>query len=278
MQRIAVGGFELAYEEAGAGEPLLLIHGGFIADTFAALMPEPSLAPFRRIRYHRRALGESGTPGEQGSIAAYAADACGLLDALGIARAHVAGHSFGGTVALQMAVDAPERVHTLTVLEPALLIALPSGAQTTEAMMPVVGAYLEQDHETAVARFMTLIAGPEFRSRIDKALGSAALAQAVADCDTVFQDEFVALQAWTFGPDLAVRLTMPVLSVLGSESDAVIGASGAPPFFGEGAAALRSWIPHLEEATIAGLDHLLFVEDPSAVGKEMAAFLARHPM
>jgi pimeloyl-ACP methyl ester carboxylesterase len=60
---------------------------------------------------------------------------------LGVACAHVVGHSYGGTIALQLALDAPEAVHSLALLEPALLSAVPGASQFMEAMGPVLQMY-----------------------------------------------------------------------------------------------------------------------------------------
>src|ERR1700737_2633487 len=104
MEQATVGGITLEYEEAGSGEPVVCIHGAFIADTFRPLLSEPSLADrYLLITYHRRGyVGSTRTPGPV-SVARQAADCRALLDYLGVARAHVVGHSLGGCIALQLA-------------------------------------------------------------------------------------------------------------------------------------------------------------------------------
>src|ERR687890_713026 len=73
------------------------------------------------LEYEVVGAGETPDPLPPVSIADHAADAGGLLDHLGVRRVHVAGHSNSGPVVLQLALDRPEVVHTLTLLEPALL-------------------------------------------------------------------------------------------------------------------------------------------------------------
>ena len=112
----------------GSGESVVLIHGAVLADEFAAMAAEPDLRDYQLIRYHRRGYGGSaGAPG-RASVEQDAADCSAMLAALGVERAHVAGRSYGGAVAVQLAVDAPNLVHSLALLEPALL-AVPSAAQ-----------------------------------------------------------------------------------------------------------------------------------------------------
>jgi pimeloyl-ACP methyl ester carboxylesterase len=95
----------------GSGMPLLLVHGaaGTHLDWPVALRKMASLAP------DLAAHGKSTAP-RRDTIAEHAADMVALLDALEINRTVVAGHSMGGAIALQMALDAPERVHALILL------------------------------------------------------------------------------------------------------------------------------------------------------------------
>ena len=113
MSRARVGGIELHVEERGDGEPLLLIAGiPAIADDWTALA-EPLAATRRPIAYDNRGSGRSTvTPGPY-STRGLAADAAGLLDALGIERADVFGMSLGGMIAQELALGWPRRVRRL---------------------------------------------------------------------------------------------------------------------------------------------------------------------
>jgi alpha-beta hydrolase superfamily lysophospholipase len=103
MEHVKVNGVELQYEVVGSGEAMLLIHGAHLADALQPLVTEPALGRFQRIRYHRRGLGGSTSPDDAGptSVPEQAHDAVRLLDHLGVARAHLAGHSLGGAIALR---------------------------------------------------------------------------------------------------------------------------------------------------------------------------------
>ena len=93
MEHAKVNGVELAYEVVGSGEPMLLIHGAHLADALQPLVTEPALERFQRVRYHRRGLGGSTYPVDAGptSVPVQAKDAVGLLDHLGVDRAHLVG-------------------------------------------------------------------------------------------------------------------------------------------------------------------------------------------
>jgi 3-oxoadipate enol-lactonase len=116
MSIAKAGEVELDYERSGSGPPLLLIMG--MSGT-ALHWGEPFLEPLRRdfdvIVYDHRGVGASSRLEGAVTIAQLAEDAAGLLDALEIESAHVAGISMGGMVAQELALTHPERVRTLTL-------------------------------------------------------------------------------------------------------------------------------------------------------------------
>jgi pimeloyl-ACP methyl ester carboxylesterase len=123
LERARTDGAELEYEVSGTGDPVVFIHGAFIADTFRPLLAEPSLAGhYRLILYHRRGYAGSSRASGPVSVAQEAADCRALLRHLGMDRAHVVGHSYGGDVALQLALDTPRVVYSLALLEPGLAV------------------------------------------------------------------------------------------------------------------------------------------------------------
>jgi pimeloyl-ACP methyl ester carboxylesterase len=102
---------------------VVFIHGAFIADTFRPLLAEPSLAGrYRLILYYRRGYVGSRRASSPVSVARQVADCRALLHFLGVQRAHVVGHTYGGIVALQLALDTPGVAHSLALLEPGLMV------------------------------------------------------------------------------------------------------------------------------------------------------------
>lgn len=115
MPRIRSNGVELRVEEIGQGPPLLLIMGlGSSLDTWIA-QREAFAARYRVILFDNRGAGESESPPAPWTVPEMAADALGVLDALGVERAHVLGVSMGGMIAQEMAIRWPERVDRLVV-------------------------------------------------------------------------------------------------------------------------------------------------------------------
>jgi 3-oxoadipate enol-lactonase len=257
----------LEYEASGDGEPVLLIHGAIVADSFLPLMREPALAERRRlIRYRRRGYGGSLPAAGASGIEQQARDALALLTELGVDRAHVVGHSGGGAIAVELALQAPDRVHSLALLEPAIL---PPEARASffESAAPVLAAYASGDVARALALWMEAVNASGWQSAIASLPGAAARAQ--EDARTFFEEELPAFRDWIFDAGRARRIAQPVLHVMGSESG---------PLFEAARQHFLALVPHAESAVVPGVDHLMQMGDPKAVAAPIAAFLARHPL
>jgi pimeloyl-ACP methyl ester carboxylesterase len=121
---VTVGGLRQHVLELGAdaGMPIVLIHGAGCNLEDMRLSLGERLAPRHRvILIDRSGLGWSERRGRGGSSPAdQAAVLCGVLDRLGVARAVIVGHSWGGALAMSFALDYPERVAGLMLLAPPL--------------------------------------------------------------------------------------------------------------------------------------------------------------
>ena len=112
-------GIDIYYEMAGQGEPLLLLHGlGSRSDDWQLQLPAFA-ARYCVVAADMRGHGRTAKPPGPTSVPMMAADVLGLLDALGIDAAHVVGLSMGGMIAFQMAVNRPERVRSLVIVNSA---------------------------------------------------------------------------------------------------------------------------------------------------------------
>lgn len=269
MPRIDTGRSQLDVTVTGSGEPVLLIHGSIVAPTFDAMVREPAFAGrYRFITYDRMGFRGSSHLLAPYSIADQAADAAAVLRSQRIAKAHVAGHSYGGAIALQLALDHPDLVHSLVLLEPALF-AGPEAQAFGAAAAPTIEAYARGDARSAIDGFMLLVGGPNARALADPYMPAGWMDDAYRDAQTFFEVEFPALGDWAAAADLAGKIPVPLLSVLGKESG---------PLFDEGHAFLQQWFPQTESAVIPGVNHLLQYINPRAIAEPMAAFFARHPI
>ncbi len=267
MERVSVNGAELEVAVQGVGETIVFIHGDGFTDAFLSLADDPAVRDhYGTIRYRRRGHGGSSPVDGPFSVSAHASDCRALLAAVGVGKAHVVGHSYGGAVALQLAVDAPEVVATLGLFEPPLL-AVPSAAQFFEAVGPIVERYEIGDRVGAVHAFFTEVGGPDWREHVENTVPGG-VEQAENDAARLFESDLPTVGAWEFGAEEAEKIRQPVLFLLGSES---------LPFFGEARDLLRSWLPRIEDAGLAGSAHLLQMERPADAAAALADFLKRHP-
>lgn len=115
---VRVDGLKTFYIEAGAGTPVLLLHGlGATNTSFLPTFLELS-RDHRVIAPDLPGFGESGKPVRSYDPEFYAKWVVGLLDVLGIERAHIIGNSMGGRIAVETALNAPDRVHKIALLAP----------------------------------------------------------------------------------------------------------------------------------------------------------------
>jgi pimeloyl-ACP methyl ester carboxylesterase len=281
MERARVNGVELEYEVRGSGEPVLLLHGGLLADENTPLLEEPALTDgYRVINYHRRGFAGSEHPDGQAKIGDQVADARALLAELGVERTHVVGHSLGGVIGVQLALDHPEAVQSLVLLEPALMGAIaksqagPEAAAQSqrefrEGMARVNEIFETGDRRGALQAFLETRAGGAFREVLDWLTTTGEFDQAVRDADTFLKVEMPAAYAWSFGPEEARRLEQPVLSILGVQS---------PERAQKVHEILRQWVPQTEELKLENAEHALPLMDPPGIAKAIAGWLAKHPM
>ena len=270
MVRADVNDTTLAYTITGTGEPVVCIHGAFIADTFRPLLAEPRLSSrYQLITYHRRGYGGSSRAPGLTSIAQQAADCRALLAHVGVARAHVVGHSFGGIVALQLALDAPAVVHSLALIEPGLMVGASAEAYR-EALAQGGRRFREVGAAVVVDDFLEARC-PGYRERLERLLPGA-FAQAVADAATWFESELPAQLAWRFALEEARQIAQPVLSVLGGESEALWDR------FGETHRWILDSLPHAEGTVLLGTTHFPQIERPRSLAEALTAFFARHPL
>jgi esterase len=131
-----VNGVRLYYEECGEGAPIACIHGG----GSSAMMWGDAVKKLARlgrvISYDRRgcARSERPEPYERTTVAEQADDAAALLDTLEATRAVVMGRSYGGAVAVRVAIRYPAHVRALVLLEGDALGLSPAGLAWTKGL------------------------------------------------------------------------------------------------------------------------------------------------
>ena len=113
MQRARVGDVEIAYERHGDGPAVMLVSGLGGVGSYWNPQIEAFARSFTVITHDHRGTGQSTRFEGEYTVDMLAADALGLMDALGIERAHFVGHSTGGAIAQTLAIEHPARVQSM---------------------------------------------------------------------------------------------------------------------------------------------------------------------
>lgn len=235
---------------AGArGAPLVLVHGA--GGTHRAWPESLRALPGRRvIAVDLPGHGEAPPPGAT-AIGAYAVAVAGMLDALGIARAVLAGHSMGGAVALALALDAPGRVAGLVLVG-------------TGARLRVAPAMLALCADPSRAREAAgAMAGASFGAGATEAEREALAAEVAAQRPGVLHGDLSACDAFDVIPRLA-EVRASALVVVGTDDRLT------PPRY---AAALRAALPGERLLEVPGAGHMVALEAAPEVTAAVAAFL-----
>jgi pimeloyl-ACP methyl ester carboxylesterase len=248
----------LPYDEAGAGSPVVLLHAA-VGDRrmWEDELPHLAAAGFRAIALDLPGFGEAPvTP-----VSAPWLDVLETLDALGIERAALVGNSYGGAVALRVAVVAPERVTAL-----ALISAPPPGLEPSEELEAAWAAEGEArdrgDLEGAVRAVVdawTLADAPEaLRERVAAMERHALEVQDAVGEPTEAPDPLEDAERQLAG------LATPAL-VLAGEHDMVD--------FRAGAETLARQLASARHAVLAGAGHLAPLERPAELRALLLGFL-----
>ncbi len=266
MRVISAGPARFEVDEAGAGEPVLLIPTALTADELVPLATRLG-SGFRTINFRRRGYGASTPVTGAGSITRDASDCRALLDALNVPTAHVVGVSYSAAVALRLAADAPVMVHSLTLLEPPPVHVGSAGEfrSACERLMQI-----SRDHgpDVALEEFLSMLVGPRWRVTSERDLPGS-VAQMAHDARTFFETDLPAVLAWTFSPEDVLRVSCPVLHV---------GGTASGPWFAEVRRLVLDWFPHAEDVVIDGADHSLAITHADQVAGAVVPFLRRHPI
>jgi pimeloyl-ACP methyl ester carboxylesterase len=265
---IPVDGAELEVDDWGAGDPVVFIQTALTADEARPVATDSALQHgYRKIVYHRRGYAGSSPVRTAGSVARDASDCRALLAALHIERAHVFGFSYSGAVALQVAADSPEHVHTLTIVEPPP-VHTPSAPEFRAANDRLMKARRSLGPQGVLDEFLSRLIGPNWRTDVETHLPGA-VAQMQRDATTFFDVDLPALLAWRFGREDAHRIGCPVLHLGGSDSG---------PWFAEVRDLILDWLPQADDVMIDGGDHSLMLTHPQEVAAAFTRFASRYPI
>ena len=254
----------LYWEEHGAGYPLLMIPGfGCSVEIYG--QNAPALARrFRVIVFDPRGAGRSDSPHDGYSMDRYARDCAAVLDAAGCDAAHVFGTSFGGMVALNFALHAPDRVRGLV-----LGCTTPGGAAhvppPAENLAIFMAASLVEDPVESTRMRYPLHYSDAYIAEHDGEIIARSLATAhMRPPDAGRAGQLAAVQSHDVSSRLG-EIAAPTFVAHGSDDGVVPVANGH---------ALASAIPGATLRIYEGARHIFFVERADEFNADVISFLS----
>jgi pimeloyl-ACP methyl ester carboxylesterase len=274
---VSANGLRMRYLEWTGGAPSIVLLHGLSANANAFAAVGAALSPrFHVLAPDLRGRGGTDKPATGYTMADHAADVVGLLDALGIERVVLGGHSFGGFLAIYIAVHYPQRVARLVVIDAAMEL----NPNVREMLGPSL-ARLRQTYPSADVYLDEIRRAPYMDGTWDWAMESYFRAELTADADGTVRSATsadavgqamvqVLGEPWA---DLVVRVTQPTLLV---NATADYGPPGAGALVPEAnARATARMFRDGRYAKVSG-NHLtmVFGANAAAVAAEIAAFAA----
>ncbi|MFE0175804.1 alpha/beta fold hydrolase [Streptomyces sp. NPDC059002] len=246
MTVVEAGGARLNVERLGkpGGETVVLVHGiatDNLTSYYFTVAPEFAAAGYDVVMYDQRGHGRSARPERGYRIEEFTADLAALLDTLGIHRpVHLVGNSFGGTVALDLALHHPDRVASVLMVE----------------SEPPTAAWAE--------KMSGLLAGSAYKLRDERTLPWIEETYGRHEARLVRWAQRI-LHGTSIAEDIAASripdeerwraLDIPVLAVYGADSDL---ADMAPW--------LTGLLPRCRTLNVEGHGHSVLVGTPETVG------------
>lgn len=256
----------LHYEVAGSGPPVLLL-SGMLSDSSTWVPLLPLLSESTLIRVDNRTTGRTVPWDAPVDMATMVRDALAVMDHLGFARFHIAGHSMGGLMGLEIAGVAPERVVSLSVLASGR-VRMPRIAGVFDALVAVREG---PEGETLWLRALyPWIFGSAFFEDPEAAVLTVEAARAYPHAQSLaaMKHQIAMFKGMRLVADLKA-LKLPV-QVLYGEEDVLVPPAMAQPGFAD--------LPNLTEHWLKGAGHSVVWDATNTVAEHLTDFTTAHPL
>jgi 3-oxoadipate enol-lactonase len=259
MSTMDVSGITMRYRVDGDGPWLVLSHSlGTDLSLWDEQMPALT-ARYRVLRFDTRGHGGSSAPALAYDFQMLTADTLGLMDALGVGKAHFVGISMGGMIAQHVALAAPARIDRLVLASTTSRYAPEAKAVWQQRIAAVTAAGVEPLVAPTLERWFTppfRAARPDLMARIGGLIRATPAAGYIGCCHAI-----AGLATTAALPGIA----LPTLVIAGADD------VGTPPAMGREIAAV---IPGARFESIADASHLCNVEQAAIFNRLLADFLA----
>ena len=267
MPRVIVGDQVIYYEITGSGFPLVLIRG--LGSSAAHWYKQISVFAdhFSVLAFDHRGIGRSPQSTAFGcTIGSMASDTIGLMDVLGIRRAHVLGVSMGGMIAQELAINYPERISGLVLVSTHCggRLSVRPDLWVLDRMQQWIATGKAQDFEMALTCLFTSETQQDHPDIIARFRETTHQFEPIGN---TLKLQWQAVIAHNAGERLA-QIKAPTLLITGSK-DILI-----PP---GNAGILKEYIPNARKMIIEGGGHVVHMEQPETFNAEVLDFLCHIP-
>lgn len=266
LESLEFQGCRLAYRIDGSGPPLIVIQGVGARGAVPNPLTGELLKHCTCLSFDNRGIGDSQPAGKALSAAQMADDALALMNHVGWSSAHVMGHSFGGLIALQLTLENPARIRSLS-----LLCSFARGSDVGHLSPRMLWIIIRLRFGTLQVRrraFTEIVlppGDPRVRSEEMASRLSAILGHDVGDAPPIMAEQMKAMRHADVTPRLGEIRGIPTLVVNG-DRDVI-----APPELGK---AIAARIPQALYTEIAGAAHSLPVLEPERCAGLMLEHIA----
>jgi len=277
-------GIPLYYEEAGSGEPVVLVHGTLCDHTVWQPQVDAFSAKFRTVAYSRRYAYPNKRQGDvmDSTVQNNTEDLAAFIDGLGLGKVHLVGHSYGGFIAAFFALKHPDKVGSLTLANAAvatMLVAKPSPAASLSLLL--------RSPSVALSARNLISATVDTVKAVDGGDATAAFrvfVPALSNHRTDLPAKPPSFEAMvTRNARTLKETTAPFPPVTKSEvggikvpTRVILGALSAP-WDCRVSQLLTQAIPGAEAIVVPGTGHFFFLENAEAANEKMLKFLESSP-
>lgn len=264
---VTVNDVQLYREKTGdSGEPLVLVHGSWDDHHMWDLIVPILSKSFQVLTYDRRGHSQSERPSTQDSIADDVSDLAALIEEEGFAPAHISGQSFGGSIALHLAVQRPDLFRTLHVHSPPLIGLLADNPEE-QPLYQELNQYLNSvekllaagDWEAGTRQF---VGSPDAWAEMPEHIKQTMIANA-----PTFLKELHDPDAFSFDLEQLRSFSQPVLLTVSGDD---------MPFGQPVIEKLANALPHAERKHFADANHDAQVSQPGAYAQTLREFIKRN--
>lgn len=251
---VSVDGVQLSILEAGAGDPVIYVHGVVTTSTIFPKYLAAYSPAFRGIAVDLRGYGDSEKPASGFTIKQFSKDLIALADKLGIEKPIWVGVSMGGMILQQLALDHPDRVRAL------VLVSTTDGAMVLDKDLPTIGN--PRDYRDVSRNIIV----ESFPSGTSPALYQPLLDRIPTWNATVLREALTSMAHANVHHEIT-KITAPTLVVVGAKDDV------ATPTIAKGIQAQIKGAQLVEFNT----GHFMMAEDPERFRTVLGTFLQQLP-